>query len=304
MGSYPPWIVQHSLLAPGMDAEWWTSMRCSWIGWIGALAVMASACEIYVGPECAGDGEECTGARAGVDVGAEDGTGDDRVESVGAVDLEAQASWEWSAFLDVSLSWREAQPTAEAPALDDQVRLRLLDTSVGERSSFTIRLSSAGVLDGEYEGWCVDADHYISRGRDYSASLYWTYEKIPVGVVEKPQNFDVVNYLVNTYQAGAQIALGNVWDGSYRVETVTKDDLQIAIWTLIDDSFGPVEGPWSQARVDAMVHASLELGGAFVPGCGDLVAGLVVPDENLDVVWGNEVQSVVVAVPVPWTACS
>ena len=58
-------------------------------------------------------------------------------------------------------------------------------------------ITNGGMLNGQYEGWCIDTDHTISQGIDYPVNVYSSYEALPAGLVERPENMDLVNWILN-----------------------------------------------------------------------------------------------------------
>jgi hypothetical protein len=155
----------------------------------------------------------------------------------------------------------------------------------GGPSYFTIHLSDAGPnLNGTYEGWCVDTDHYIYQNTVYNVHLYSSYANL-VGVVEHPENFDLVNYIVNNFQVGMTIPGG--------VAPLNYSDIQRAIWELIEDaqSTNGLEPIWHEENVAAILDDAYALGEGFVPGCGDSIALVCVPD-------GGSVQVIVAQVTI------
>ena len=127
---------------------------------------------------------------------------------------------------------------------------------------------------GPYAGWCIDTDHNISTNATYTAEVYSSYEAAGLDLVEQPENFDLVNWLINQDYVGQASTCG----GSY-----TKGDVQRAIWTLIEDNLSTAGlGAWSQCRVDEIVSDAYASGEGFSPtACGDAIAVILRPiDEN------------------------
>ena len=111
-------------------------------------------------------------------------------------------------------------------------------------------------------------------------------EPIPVGIVEHPENLDLVNWVVN------QEFLGNL--GPTGV-AYTTGDIQIAIWSLLEDRWVPVDGPWTQANVDEILRlAALHEG--FVPGCGEDTVVIIAPLDEMGAIVS---QIMIIQVPVP-----
>ncbi len=156
-----------------------------------------------------------------------------------------------------------------AGALPGQVTMQVSYPSTGDPSYFETTVSGGTVLDGTYEGWCIDTDHTIGQNTPYTADVYSSYEDLPDGLVEFPENLDLVNWIVNQGFVGQPSACG----GEY-----TYGDVQRTIWTLIDDQNSTSGlGPWSQCRVDEILAAASAGGDGFVPGCFDVIAVILVP---------------------------
>ena len=117
-------------------------------------------------------------------------------------------------------------------------------------SYFDITISNDGALNGTWEGWCADWGRLIEDGVQYHAKIYSPYSPIPEGIVDKPENLDEMNWLINKKFVGKSSPGGH---GVY-----TTGDVQLAIWTLLDDNFSAsTVGPYSQARVDEIVDKAL-----------------------------------------------
>ncbi|MBT9313238.1 SdrD B-like domain-containing protein [Leptothoe kymatousa] len=162
-------------------------------------------------------------------------------------------------------------------------------------------IEDGGALNGTVDGFCIDSDRDIGFGVDenfngqidantnevgssYTAKVYSSYEPLPdalvgTGLIEKPENLDLLNWIINqdfTYQTSPS-------GGNY-----TWADLQRAIWTLIDDEnstaggVGPEGDYWQQARVDEIVAAARTNGEGFVPSFGQKMGVIIVPDTDGD----------------------
>jgi len=149
---------------------------------------------------------------------------------------------------------------------------------IGGPSYFpTVTVTNDGHLNGAYNGWCVDTDHVIYENTPYVANVYSSYENITgLGLVEYPQNFDLVNWILNQNYIGKPSACG----GNY-----TYGDIEYAIWSLIDDQTATsgLDG-WSACRAAEIVAAAQASGEGFEPGCGQEVAVLLAPIDNAQVI--------------------
>jgi hypothetical protein len=112
--------------------------------------------------------------------------------------------------------------------------------------------------------------HTIAQGTWYTANIYSSYESIPSGLVEKPWNFDKVNWILN------QGFVGQSSPGC--TGTYTYGDVQRAIWELVEDGQSTSGlGAWSQCRVTEILAAADANGDGFEPECGQLVGIVLAP---------------------------
>ncbi len=132
-----------------------------------------------------------------------------------------------------------------------------------------IVVSDGDGLDGDYEGWCIDIGRTINQNKEYTAKVYSSYETLPSGLVDKPDNLDMVNWLLN------QDFVGQTSPGGYG--TYTYGDVQRAIWALIDYSQSEASiGSYSNARVNELLALAEDEDG-FEPGCGEKIGVIFAP---------------------------
>ncbi len=67
----------------------------------------------------------------------------------------------------------------------------------GGDSYFNTTLSDAGEYNGTYDGWCVDTGHGIYPDRNYPALMISSYASAAANLVDKSENLDLVNYIIN-----------------------------------------------------------------------------------------------------------
>jgi len=131
--------------------------------------------------------------------------------------------------------------------------------------NFKFNASDPWETAGMAPGWCVDLDKHISLNKEYLGCDVFSSLDFNAPV-DKPENLDLVNYVLNTDYAAIPIA------------GVTKKEIQAAIWYLIDNqSFtSPTGGiKWNQGTVDAILANAYANGEGFVPGAGDVIAFIV-----------------------------
>lgn len=158
----------------------------------------------------------------------------------------------------------------------------------GEPSYFNISIQDSGLLNGTYPGWCADWATMIEDGKTYNARFYSSYsENLPAGIVDRAEHLDEMNWLLNQHPTGESSPGGF---GIY-----TSGDVQLAIWTLVDNSFETsTVGPFSQQRVNELVAMALAEGSDFYPNCKQIV-GILLEPTNPET--GTRVQSTVTEVP-------
>jgi hypothetical protein len=173
-------------------------------------------------------------------------------------------------------------------------------------------LEGSGFLSGTgpYESFCVDADLNIYPPATLTGQIYSSYESLPSNLqtaIDNWENLDLVNWLLNTYPVGSYVPQysysilpttekGIPYEGTFTslspsTGQVTWQDLQAAIWALLED--GDIDGkPLSQAwqylqpqsaltynNVWGLVYAALNSAPPnFVPGCNQSMIAILVPD--------------------------
>jgi hypothetical protein len=166
------------------------------------------------------------------------------------------------------------------------------DIQIGEVTYFEIEVTGGSFLNGKLDGYCVDTDNGINLNVDYTGNVYSSYGILPAGLVDIPENLDLLNWLINQHYVGQDSPGGH---GVY-----TFGDVQKAIWELVEDAIPQaaldslgIEGvDWKQDRVDEIVAAAEANGEGFVPGCGDLIAIIIEPLPE------GKVQIVIVLIPL------
>ena len=154
-------------------------------------------------------------------------------------------------------------------------------------------ITGGTVLDGKYDSFCVDTDHTISPGGFYTANVFSSYETLPGGLVEFPENLDLVNWILNQYFVGQPSSCG----GNY-----TYGDVQRVIWALVEDKDGQSTsglGPWLQCRADQIEAAARANGEGFTPECGDFIAVIFQPVDGSQITIAQVVLGLVGAPCVP-----
>ncbi|WJJ95535.1 hypothetical protein [Algibacter luteus] len=165
----------------------------------------------------------------------------------------------------------------------------------GVDSYFTIDILDSSLAGTGIAAWCVDQDLSLYDGDSAEFSVYSSYETLPAGEFEYPENFDLINWVINQNFVGQASASG----GNY-----TFGHVQYAMWLLVDDSVcvecsalaAPGEASWTSnaavnvAMAQEIADAAIANGQDFVPGCGQKVGVILNPAGK---------QAIMIAVDVP-----
>lgn len=123
------------------------------------------------------------------------------------------------------------------------------------------------VYQDYFFGNCVDLDNPIFEGTryyPYAVSSYSSDTALLNCMIDKPENLDLVNYVINQDYAASIGATGT--------------EIQAAIWTLIDDDI-PVSGAvgiiFDQSKVDYIVDDARSKGEFYIPECDGYFAVLL-----------------------------
>jgi hypothetical protein len=163
-------------------------------------------------------------------------------------------------MLTIGISSVKAAPFPNLPP--GQVTLQVADDT---DSYFISTLSGvpAGfdVADGVYPGWCVDRRYDIPRGTDVLVTLYSSLSP-PAALAS--QDWDMVNYILNNKQG-------------------VMMDIQNAIWYFVKmDGVG-----WGSitpsVTAEAIVDDAIANGDGFVPGEGDILAIICLPETDTQI---------------------
>jgi hypothetical protein len=221
----------------------------------------------------------------------------DEHECISSFTITVPITWDpfqplWIAAHAVVQSFVEYEdPNLEnfALALPDQVTMSVQYPYGGGPAYFPQTTVTGDPLTGTYEGWCVDTDNVIYQNTNYTANVYSSYETLPDGSIEYPENLDLVNWIINQGYVGNSSGC----DGTY-----TYGDVQRAIWALLEDNQSTSGlGAWSQCRVDEILAAAYANGEGFTPGCDDYVAVILVPVGGQQVITIAQVTFASVGVP-------
>jgi hypothetical protein len=148
-----------------------------------------------------------------------------------------------------------------------------------ETSYLTTTVTNGSLLDGVYDSYCINPQIQIFENTNYTGNVYSSITP-PDGLVVNVDNFNQVNWIINS------ITVGDVY--SY-------GDVQVAIWKLLFGSWTSNVGNTNVVNDSdpANVQEILDLAGEnenFVPGCGEY---LVI------ILWDQSVQPVIIWKPVP-----
>lgn len=167
----------------------------------------------------------------------------------------------------------------------------------GSDSYFEISIDDAsGFLTGTgINAWCADQDLSLENNETASFNVYSSYGELPAGRFEHPENFDKINWLINQDIIGQESPNG--------LGTYTFGHVQYAMWLLVDDSVcqvctaltDPINN-WNAdgndiEQAEEIRDLALAQGVGFTPGCGELLAVVLVPEGKQSIIIGKEVEA-------------
>lgn len=164
------------------------------------------------------------------------------------------------------------EPECDIEAFCASVPTELVNVDIergGDVSYWSVDVFNAGEFNmDDCEAWCLDSTMFIPQ-RQALADLLCSYDPMVdvLGIVQQPENMDLVNYILNQDYLGL-----NGPAGPY-----TYSEIQKAIWILVSIDSNSGLGPWTQANVDAIVNDAQANGEGFVPGAGDVIGVIILP---------------------------
>ena len=81
--------------------------------------------------------------------------------------------------------------------------------------------------------WCIDTSRLVYCNESWSVDMYSSYDypNIPDSAIDKPENLDMANWLINNLPIGTPVNISGCYEGP-----VSWEDYQMAMWSLIDDA--------------------------------------------------------------------
>ncbi|NER29580.1 MAG: hypothetical protein F6J89_18645, partial [Symploca sp. SIO1C4] len=183
-------------------------------------------------------------------------------------------------------------------ALPDEVTFtwKAPGNQFGDSSYLDITINSDSTIDGQYDAWCIDSDRSLigaTKGKVFSSYEELPPELIGPGNIEKPENLDSLNWIINQGFVGTEL-LGENGDN---LGTITYGDIQRAIWSILDDvNITLGLGNFSEERAQRIAELALTQGDGFVPGFGQKLAVIITPDETDDGVFNPDKQFIIAEV--------
>lgn len=141
-------------------------------------------------------------------------------------------------------------------------------TYPGITSYFIVEISGGSIIDGVYEGWCVDLfNSHLTY--TYPAYALCSYGALPPAITNMliEENLDLVNWIINQDYFGKASPSGGTY-GYY--------DISTAIWILL--GYNPPI--WDPDKWQEIYDAALLNGDGFVPAVGELCVVILQPSED------------------------
>lgn len=152
--------------------------------------------------------------------------------------------------------------------IDELVYLKVVSDYSGDDSSFDTIISYNPSLNGTYDGWCINLDRVIYTNSTYLAKVYSSYETLPNYLIERPENLDLVNWLINQ----DFLTLNSVEGDGF-----SSDEIQEAIWTLVESDFYESSHFTNDSDSNYLVSLAQQFGEGFVPTIGQKMAVVLEP---------------------------
>lgn len=176
----------------------------------------------------------------------------------GATDTLAEIAASLPATVTLKLDILDIPPPAD-----------FLGPNYYEGLDLTITSADARLGGKTFDAYCLDAFQFAPDLGTVTANVYVAgVDPLPPGLVEKPENIDLINWVLNEDFTSIPNGEGGVY---------TEAEIQSAIWQLIEGSFQFLTGPGTKANVTEIVEAAEKAGDGFVPGEGDVVALIFEP---------------------------
>jgi len=127
-----------------------------------------------------------------------------------------------------------------------------------------------GLASSTWSGACIDIYGQLLLDQDLTVNVYGTCGTIPDGLIQNPENLDLINWILNEEFIGQ--------DNMDASAQYTIFDVQEAVWALSDGT------ATSNANANEIVAKAEASGEGFVSGEGDLVAVIfdpIAPDASV-----------------------
>lgn len=185
-------------------------------------------------------------------------------------------------------------PDIEGLALNlpDVVKART-NKKPGIDSYFSLEILDSNLSGVDIPAWCVDQDLSLGVEGPFDFDVYSSYEELPEGKFEHPENFDLVNWVLNQSFIGQASPKGGIYAFGH---------IQWAIWDLVDDSvcqdclyLTDPTGEWKSnpdniRLAQEIAQKARDYGQDFIPQCGQQIGVILIPDGKQSIIITKEVQ--------------
>lgn len=196
-------------------------------------------------------------------------------------------------FTSKSTDSKDCTPDIEGLALSLPDVVSAKTTSKpGVDAYFTLEILDSDLAGTDIPAWCVDQDLSLGVEGPLDFTVYSSYENLPDGKFERPENFDLVNWILNQSFIGETSPNGGTYNFGH---------IQYAIWLLVDDSVcqvctyltSPI-GNWNTNSdnvrlAEEIAQAARDNGEDFVPACGEKIAIILDPEGKQAIIITKEV---------------
>ncbi|TYA71826.1 hypothetical protein [Seonamhaeicola marinus] len=165
-------------------------------------------------------------------------------------------------------------------------------SKLGEAAYFLLDIHDSNLKGNDIEAWCIDLYLSLDIEGPLDFGVYSSYETLPQGAFDKPENFDLINWILNQDYVGSVSPSGG---------TYTYGHVQWAIWELLDNNNCQIcsnltnpTGNWTSdssnlTKGQEILNAAIANGEDFIPSCGDLIGIVLIPDGKQPLIITKEI---------------
>ena len=168
---------------------------------------------------------------------------------------------------------------AFAEVLPKTATIKVDDPGDNDESYFKVHVSNAGILDGNWQGWCVQTGKAIKPGKYYDTKVFSSYETLP------------------GYSADFLMKLNWIINQKFTENGFTYGEVQLAIWSLLmhhaEFNFDALNatspnpfitiGDYKEENINQILDWANKVV-EFIPQCGGVIAVIFIDGSHQDLI--------------------